>query len=344
MNMLFKLLDLITKCTVVVVIGAAVCSYYQRDLFSWVKGDAQTMVLGFIMLCMGLSLTKTDLAVLAKHPFDLLVGAVAQYTIMPLAAWGIARGLDLSEGLTLGLILVGTCPGGVSSNIMSFLAKGDVAFSVGMTTISTLLAPVMTPLLTHWLIGQKVPVDGWGMFEFMLYVTLIPVTIGATLNISLQRFGFFRFVKKFMPPLATFGFACIVGGVVAFHGDKFITSGLVIFACIFCHNTAGYILGYLAGVICGMPFAKKKTLAIEVGVQNAGLATGIATKFFPASGEAAVAAAVSCVWHSISGTILANFFQLISSGEERAAARLESKLIAAHKTLAAKYARTHPSA
>lgn len=278
--------------------------------FAWVSGVKQIIVLSVIMLAMGVTLGADDYRILDKRPFDIAIGALAQFTIMPLTAYAIARFFDLSDGLTLGLVLVGSCPGGVSSNIMSFLCKGDVAFSVGMTTVSTTLAPLMTPLLLTFLVGENVTMDPWSMVLFLIMVTIVPVGFGSVLNIFFGHRELFSKGKEIMPGVAVVGLACIVGGVISVRGDKFLQSGLVIFACIFCHNGIGYILGYLAAVITGMNRSKRRTLAIEVGVQNAGLATGLCGKFFPSTSEAAIASAVSCVWHSISGTILANLFAL----------------------------------
>ena len=276
--------------------------------FRWVHGDTQTAILGVIMLAMGLTLSKKDFAILAKRPADICIGAVAQFTIMPLLAWSIAHALGLGPGLTTGLILVGCCPGGVSSNIMSFLCKGDVAFSVGMTTVSTILAPVMTPILMLHLSGSSVDVDAMGMFKSILIVTIFPVAIGCALNTLFGRTQAFRTTVGLMPGLAVIGLACIVGGVISANGSRFLESGAVLFLAILLHNFGGYLLGYLAGKATGMNDAKKRTLSIEVGMQNAGLGTVLATKHFPALPEAAVMAAVSCVWHSLSGALLAGFF------------------------------------
>ena len=308
MRALKHLSHYLTKFTALVIILTAILTFYVPSAFTWVKGDTQVFVLGIIMLGMGVTLGKKDYQILAQRPLDIFIGVIAQYTIMPFIAITIANVFDLSPGLTLGLVLVGCCPGGVSSNIMSFLCKGDVAFSVGMTTVSTIVAPVMTPLLISYLIGETIDMDGWAMFKFMLLVTILPVGIGSAFNICCHKQKWFHDVQSIMPGIAVIGFACIVGGVVAVHGSKFLESGLIIFVCIACHNAIGYVLGYIAGQCSGMNTAKKRTLSIEVGVQNAGLATGLSSKFFPTSAESAIACAVSCVWHSISGTILANLF------------------------------------
>lgn len=276
--------------------------------FKWVHGDTQTAVLGVIMLAMGLTLSKKDFAILAKRPVDICIGAIAQFTIMPLLAWSVAHALGLGPGLTTGLILVGCCPGGVSSNIMSFLCKGDVAFSVGMTTVSTLLAPVVTPLLMLHLSGSAVEVNAWGMFKSILIVTILPVAIGCALNTLAGRTRAFKTTVGLMPGIAVIGLGCIVGGVISANGNHFLESGAMLFLAVLIHNFGGYLLGYLAGKAAKMNAAKKRTLSIEVGMQNAGLATVLATKHFPALPEAAVMSAVSCVWHSLSGALLAGFF------------------------------------
>lgn len=308
MGFLATISQQLTRYTAAVIILASIVALIEPATFSWVKGDTQILVLGIIMLGMGMTLGKEDYRILAQRPLDIFVGAVAQYTIMPLVAIAVAKALNLSPGLTLGLVLVGTCPGGVSSNIMAFLARGDVAFSVGMTTVSTLLAPVMTPLWMMYLVGETVDMDGWAMFKFMLLVTLLPVVIGSVCNMLFERKTWFADVRAIMPGVAVIAFACIVGGVAAVHGHRFMESAFVMVAAIAAHNIIGYVLGYYSGALFGMNTAKKRTLAIEVGVQNAGLATGLSAKFFPSNAESAVATAVACVWHSVSGTVLGNLF------------------------------------
>jgi BASS family bile acid:Na+ symporter len=263
------------------------------------------------MLTMGLTLTSADFRILASRPLDIFIGTLAQYTLMPLLAWGLVCVLGLPRPVGVGLILVGCCPGGVSSNIMSFLCRGDVAFSVGMTTVSTLAAPLMTPLLVMWLAEESVDVDAAGMFMSILTVTILPVVIGFLLNSAFGENRRFAEMKKALPGAAVIGLACIVGGVVAAHGRKFSGTGPVIFAAVLLHNALGYVLGYGSGVLARFSAPKRRTVSIEVGMQNAGLATVLSVKHFPAMPEAAIASAVSCVWHSVSGALLAGVFNLI---------------------------------
>lgn len=302
------------------VTATAVVTFFFPQLFVWVKGNTQTVILGIIMLTMGLTLTPNDFKMLAKRPGDILIGTVAQFTIMPLVAFTLAwlftkipTLAPYSTAITIGIVLVGCCPGGVSSNIMSFLCKGDVAYSVGMTCVSTLLAPVMTPLLVLWLAGAKVDVDAIGMFKQILIVTIIPIAIGFMLNLWLGHKEVFKDFQACMPGVSVTCLAIIVGGVVTTVHDPLVENGLTLFlftfVIVFCHNCTGYLLGFLAGSVFHFSTAKKRTLSIEVGMQNAGLGTNLATTFFMATNPLAVVpCAISCAWHSISGTILANIF------------------------------------
>ena len=307
----------LTRWTPVFVTAVAVFTYFFPDTFAWVKGHAQTSILGFIMLTMGLTLSKEDFRILISRPIDMLIGVTAQYLLMPLIAWTVAKALNLPHPVAVGLLLVGCCPGGVSSNIMSFLCKGDVAFSVGMTTVTTLLAPIMTPVLMLRLAGENVDVDALGMFKSILIVTILPVALGFSLNAAFSDKSRFAEIKKTLPGCAVIGLACIVGGVVSAHGQKIVASGIVIFAAVLLHNTLGYILGYLTGLFAKFSNAKRRTVSIEVGMQNAGLATVLSAKHFPTMPEAAIASAVSCVWHSISGALLAGVFNLLDNVAKR---------------------------
>lgn len=298
----------LAKWTPLFITLVAIGTYFEPGAFAWVRGDVQTAVLGVIMLAMGMTLKSEDFRILASRPFDMAVGALAQFVIMPFLAWTLSRALGLPRAVGVGLILVGCCPGGVSSNIMSYICKGDVAFSVGMTTVSTLAAPFATPFLMLHLAGESVDVDAVGMFKSILLVTILPVAAGFALNTVFARRKWWNETLKTMPGVAVVALACIVGGVVSAHGPKLVHSGFLIIAAVFLHNSLGYVLGYAAGAVARFGSAKRRTVSIEVGMQNAGLATVLAARHFPALPEAAVASAVSCVWHSISGALLAGIF------------------------------------
>ena len=294
------------------VTAIAVLTFFVPDLFLWVRGTTQTVILGIIMLTMGLTLTTQDFRVLAQRPLDILIGACAQFFVMPCVAYLLVHVFRLEPALALGILLVGCCPGGVSSNIMSYLCHGDVAFSVGMTCASTLLAPVMTPLLMQLTAGEIIEIDAVGMFLNILIVTIIPVGIGCFLNYTYSKRKSFPTIQSLMPGLSVICLACIVGGVISTVHDDLVARGLWLFvwtfAVVFCHNSLGYLLGYVAGRLARFNTAKKRTISIEVGMQNAGLATVLAGTFFAAQPLTVLPCAISCAWHSISGTILAGLF------------------------------------
>ena len=304
------------------VIAAAVMAFLLPDTFSWVRGDVSSVILGVIMLTMGLTLTADDFRILFSRPMDIFIGACAQFTLMPLLAYALTVVFGLNPYLSVGIILVGCCPGGVSSNIMSFLCRGDVAFSVGMTTASTLLAPLMTPLLVWWLADTRIEVDTLGMFRGILLITILPVALGFVVNRYAGRQRWYGDVRQVMPGVSVTCLALIVGGVVAQVKPQLMQHGMGLFllmlAVVFCHNTLGYILGYSVGRLFKFSTAKKRTISIEVGMQNAGMATVLATAFFAndavlaATPEAilcVVPCAISCAYHSISGTVLAGLYR-----------------------------------
>lgn len=298
------------------IVCVAILSWWNAHIFSWVRGDAQAMILGAIMLTMGMTLTAQDWRILLHRPLDIFIGACAQYTIMPLIAVALVWALHLPNAIAVGLLLVGCCPGGVSSNIMSLLGRGDVAYSVGMTAASTLLAPVVTPLLMLWLAGERVDVHAADLFMSILWVTVLPVGIGTLLNRLFGKHALYTQACSVLPGIAVLALACIVGGVVSANGQDFFTQGALIFLGIFLHNGLGYVLGYGVGILCRMSPPKRRTISLEVGMQNAGLATVLARAHFPLLPEAAVAAAVSCVWHSVSGTLLAGIYRRFSSKKQ----------------------------
>lgn len=340
MKLLQKGSKFLSDYTSLVVIAIAVVTFFVPAMMGWVnyqlftdmvgnKFTSQSLIIGVIMVSMGLTLTTKDFKILAQRPLDICIGAAAQYLIMPFLAWGISQLLQLPDAIALGLILVGCCPGGVSSNIMSYLCGGDVAFSVGMTTVSTLLSPVMTPLLVAFLAsGTKITIEGLPMFVSIIETVILPIAVGFFLNYVWGKKKAFQELQKVMPGIAVLGLACVVGGVISSQGANFFTSGVVIFAAVLLHNGLGYLLGYGAGKMTGMNTAKKRTISIEVGMQNAGLATNLATTTaqFASAPQSAVICAVSCVWHSISGTLIAGFFAGFDRKQEKKAEAKEALL------------------
>lgn len=322
MSVLLSLSRWLARYTSLFIIAVAVFALFVPEAFGWVQeGQRASIILGLIMLTMGCTLSTEDFRILLQRPVDILIGAVAQYTIMPLVAWLLARTFQLDTFMMAGLILVGCCPGGVSSNIMSFLCKGDVAYSVGMTTVSTCLSPFVTPLLVLWLAGAEIDVDAWGMFKNILLVTLLPVALGVAFNYFLGKRKDFQTIQGIMPGVSVLCLALIVGGVIFTVHPQLMENGLKLLlltlAVVTLHNGTGYLLGYFVAVIFGMNTAKRRTLSLEVGMQNAGMATVLARNFFanpgiialnPMAALAVFPCAISCAYHSISGTLLAGFF------------------------------------
>ncbi len=294
------------------IILVAILSFFFPHTFDWVRGTTQTIILGIIMLTMGLTLTTEDFKILAHRPLDVFIGFCAQFIIMPGVAYILVKVFHLDPALALGILLVGCCPGGVSSNLMSYLCHADVAFSVGMTCASTLCAPVMTPFMMKLTAGEIIEIDAIGMFTNILIVTIIPVGIGCALNYFFSSRKSFATIQSLMPGVSVINLAFIVGGVISTIHDDLLRGGLMLFLWTFfvvlCHNSLGYLLGWYAGKLAGFDTAKKRTVSIEVGMQNAGLATVLAGNFFAAQPLAVLPCAISCAWHSISGTILAGIF------------------------------------
>ena len=285
MNVLLSISRWLARYTSLFIILIAVIAFFVPDAFAWVQqGQRASIILGLIMLTMGCTLSTEDFRILLSRPVDILIGSVAQYTIMPLVAWFLARLFHLDSFMAAGIILVGCCPGGVSSNIMSFLCKGDVAYSVGMTTVSTVLSPFVTPLLVLWLAGAEIDVDAWGMFQNILLVTLLPVTLGVLFNYFFSGRKSFGQLQQIMPGMSVLCLACIVGGVIFTVHPQLQANGLrliaLTLAVVTLHNGTGYLLGYLVGKAFGFNTAKRRTLSIEVGMQNAGMATVLARNFF----------------------------------------------------------------
>ena len=321
LNLIRAVSRFLSTYTSLFVIACAVIAFFIPTLFGWVHGNTSSIILGIIMLSMGLTITMDDVRNLMKRPGDIFLGAVAQYTIMPLVAFTLTKLFGLDPYLAIGIILVGCCPGGVSSTVMSFLAKGDVTYSVSMTMASTLLAPLMTPLLVLWLADTSIEVNAVGMFLNILYVTVFPIAIGFTCNYFFgKRTGFKEFQAN-MPAVSVIGLALIVGGVIVTVRPQLFANGFgliaLILAVVFLHNGLGYVLGYNVGRLFKFNTAKKRTISIEVGVQNAGMATVLAGAFFanpenlalhPEAALCVVPCAISCAYHSISGTILAGIF------------------------------------
>jgi BASS family bile acid:Na+ symporter len=258
-------------------------------------------LLGIIMFCMGLTLTPPDFTAVARRPWAVALGIVAHYVIMPGAGWLIAVGLHLEPELAAGVILVGCAPSGTASNVMAFLAKGDVALSVAVATVSTLIAPVVTPLLVLFLAGSFLDIDAGSMFGDIVKTVLLPVIAGLLARLFLRRVV--AALLPVLPWVSALVIAVIVAVVVAGSASKIVAAGGIVFLAVVLHNGFGLGLGYLAGKAGRLDNRARRALAFEVGMQNSGLAATLATAHF--SPLAALPSAVFSVWHNISGAIVA---------------------------------------
>ncbi|RPQ31205.1 bile acid:sodium symporter family protein [Pseudomonas aeruginosa] len=262
-------------------------------------------LLGLVMFGMGLTLKGEDFREVARHPIRVLIGVLAQFVIMPGLAWLLCSLLQLPAEIALGVILVGCCPGGTASNVMTWLSRGDVALSVAITSVTTLLAPLVTPALVWLLASAWLPVSFAAMFLSILQVVLVPIALGLLAQRLLGERT--RQVAEVLPLVSVFSIVVIIAAVVAASQARIAESGLLIMAVVMLHNGFGLLLGYLTGKLTGMPLAQRKALAIEVGMQNSGLGAALANAHF--SPLAAVPSALFSVWHNLSGSLLAALFR-----------------------------------
>ncbi|MBO6240645.1 MAG: bile acid:sodium symporter family protein [Butyrivibrio sp.] len=304
-----KVSSFVGKYMAIIVLVVAALALFVPGTCLWIQTSWVNYLLMIVMFGMGLTLKPEDFILVFKKPKDILLGCVAQFTIMPLLAFALGKIFGLEAGLLAGVILVGTCPGGTSSNVITYLSKGDVALSVGMTSVNTLLAPFLTPAITYLLLRTSVSVDVLGMFVSIIKVVIVPIGLGFVIN---RFFGKFTAkVSDILPLISVAAITLIVAAVVSHNSARILETGAVVFVVVILHNLLGYACGYLLGKVLKLPVSKKKALSIEIGMQNSGLATSLAGTAFPDLAMATVPGAIFSVWHNISGAILANIYQKI---------------------------------
>ena len=291
-NTLRQLSRFVGKTFTVWVLLFAAAAFFAPEAFKWVL-PLIPWLLGLIMFGMGITLSPADFNILARHPKAVLAGVAAQFIIMPLVAYALATLLQLPPEIAVGVILVGCCPGGTASNVMTYLARGNVALSVAVTSVSTLLAPVLTPTVFYLLANQWLDISAVAMFWSILKMVLLPVVLGGAAHTLFKK--------------QTEKAAAVLPLVsVAASKAQIAQSGLLILGVVILHNGIGYLLGFLAAKICRLPYDAQKTLAIEVGMQNSGLGAALASAYF--SPLSAVPSAIFSVWHNISGSLLASWW------------------------------------
>lgn len=306
MKTLEKISDFFGKYMAFIVLIVAALALFAPGTCLWIQTSWVNYLLMIVMFGMGLTLKLEDFKLVFTRPKDILIGCVAQFTVMPLLAFALGKIFGLDAALLAGVILVGTCPGGTSSNVITYLSKGDVALSVGMTSVNTLLAPLLTPAITYLLLRTTVTVDPVSMFLSIIKVVIIPIALGFFIN---KLFGkVTQKLVKVLPTISVIAICLIVAAVVSHNSEKIMTTGLVVFAVVILHNLLGYACGFGIGRLLHMSVPKTKAISIEIGMQNSGLATSLAGTAFPDLAMATVPGAIFSVWHNISGAILANIY------------------------------------
>ena len=291
-----------------IVLLVAALSLLWPASFLWIDTWAINPMLGLIMFGMGLTLSPTDFRIVLSRPKDILIGCLTQFTVMPLLAWLLTWAFQLPKELALGVILVGCCPGGTASNVITYLAKGDLALSVGMTATSTLLAPLLTPLLVWLIAGTMVDVDTLGMLQSIVYVVIAPIIAGLLCQRFLPRLT--KGLVPYLPAFSTVVICLVVGIVVSHNATRLLVGGFVVVIAVMLHNLLGLLIGFLTGRLLRLSRPKCVALSVEVGMQNSGLASSLAVLHFSAYPLAAIPGAVFSVWHNISGALAAHFLNV----------------------------------
>lgn len=306
MKVLETISNFFGKFMAFIVLVIAALALFAPVTCTWIQTGWVNYLLMIVMFGMGLTLKLEDFKFVFTRPKDIIIGCLAQFTIMPLLAFALGKFFGLDAALLAGVILVGTCPGGTSSNVITYMSKGDVALSVGMTSVNTILAPLLTPAITWLLLRTTVTVDPMNMFLSIIKVVIIPIALGFIIN---KLFG--KVTEKLvtiLPTVSVIAICMIVASVVSHNAEKIFSTGIVVFAVVILHNLLGYACGFGLGKLLKLNVAKTKALSVEIGMQNSGLATSLAGSAFPDLAMATVPGAIFSVWHNISGAILANIY------------------------------------
>lgn len=303
MNYLQTLTHLISKYLMILIIGFSCLAYILPEYFTWAIAYTP-FLLGIAMFGMGLTIKFENLCNIFRHPKDICIGVLAQYTIMPLLAWGICHVFTLPPDIAIGVILVGCCPGGTASNVITYIAKGDVPLSVGMTITSTLIAPIVTPLLILYIGGAWVDVALLPMMITMVKVIIVPILLGGVIQYICK--SHINTLTSISPIFSMIAIILLIAAIIAVNRDKLLISGLLTLIVVGIHNILGLLLGLSVGKILKLKYDKTTALAIEVGMQNSGLAVTLAATNFALNPLATLVGAIFSVWHNISGAIFAS--------------------------------------
>lgn len=305
-----RICDFISRWMGVLVLFAALVSYLFPEMTGSISTTWINPLLGVVMFGMGLTLKTEDFKVLFSHPKEILLGCIAQYTLMPAIAWCLSMIFDLPPELAIGVILVGCCPGGTASNVITFLAKGDIALSVGMTGCSTILAPIMTPWIVFLLAGKSIEVDTVAMLLSILQVVIAPIVVGLIVRSLFPNFT--KRATSYLPAFSSVVIALIVAIIIGKNSDKLATCGFIVMVVVVLHNLLGLLSGYAIGKLLRLSPKKCTAISIEVGMQNSGLASSLANIHFAIYPLATIPGAIFSVWHNLSGALAAKMFQKLN--------------------------------
>jgi BASS family bile acid:Na+ symporter len=298
-----KVVKSVTKLFPLWVLLCATIAYFAPEPFKpysrWIP-----WLLGLVMLGMGLTMSLDDFKLVFKRPKDVIAGVLLRYLIMPGIAFCVAKVLGLSPSLAAGLILVGCCPSGTASNVMTFIAKGDTALSVTVSSINTVLAPIVTPFIFLFLAGTLIPIDASALLVDILKIVLAPIAIGVAINMMAGNAA--KRIVTFVPLISVAAIIAIITIVIALSAAKLATVAAIAFAAVVLHNILGLSLGYGASRGIGMPHRKAKAIAFEIGMENSGLAVALAIAHLDPI--AAIPGAIFSVWHNFSGSLLAGYW------------------------------------
>ena len=309
MKRIFKFIE---KYSFIIILLSVAVSLVFPNSFQWVLSNyggvnILNLLLSMVLFTMGTTLKVEDFTNVFKKPKEISVGIATQYIAMPLIALALAKIFSLNEALTVGLILVGTVPGGTASDVITFLSKGDVALSVSLTAVSTVIAPIITPLITLVLIGNQIHFNPVDMFLSIIEIVIIPIMIGLILNSKFPDFC--ERLKVYLPALSAIVICLIVAGVIGANKQAILTSSSIIILVIMMQYFIAMMIGFGVGYLAGMDRKQIITVAIELAFQNSGLSTGLAKAHFPNLAQATVPGALYSVWQNFAGSILAYVFR-----------------------------------
>ena len=305
MSALLRFTQFIQKTFALWVILFAGIALLAPDLFIWLKAYIPWL-LGIIMLGMGMTMTVDDFKGVLQSPKAVFIGVVAQFAVMPGLAYLLCKMMNLPSEIAIGVILVGCCPGGTASNVITYMAKGNTALSVACTSVSTLLAPLLTPAIFYLLASQWIEINASSMFISILQVVLFPIILGLIIRAVLK--SKVESYIQVMPLISVIAIVAIVAAIIGGSKAQILESGLLILGVVALHNGLGYLVGFWASRLFKLPYADCKAVAVEVGMQNSGLGVALAAVHFAASPLTAVPSAIFSLWHNISGPALATYW------------------------------------